>query len=148
MKVELATSIKYGNYKYCRANAENITHMVHKYWHSLTSKIDCPVDLTVHIRPIKGGTIGRACYTKHRIEIDPRRAIMREIFETLAHEMCHFEQRKQGRLAWNKEHGQRVWNGAMYRRTSTHRQYLNLPWEIEAREYGARFVREIYDAAQ
>jgi hypothetical protein len=143
MKITIATSIKYGNYKYLQSSANKITHMIYKHWKDLTADFDFRKDVELVIRPVKGSTVGRAFDEENKIEIDPRRS-ERSILETIAHELTHNEQFKQKRLFWNKDAGKNVWNGSAYSRPSTHRGYLNLPWEIEARDRAAKFINRVW----
>ena len=136
MKVTVATSIKYGNYKQLQPAVNNVTQAIHKYWNELRKSFDFPQSIEIHIRPVKGSTHGRAFQNKAKIEIDPRYDL-RRIVETIAHELTHCEQYKQERLIGRK------WNGIVYQRATTHKQYLNLPWEIEARKRAKDFVDRV-----
>ena len=152
MKITCATSIKYGNYKHLQVLVRLYTNMIHTHRAALMAAFDFRPDVEIHFRPIKASprrglkTSGRASDEQNRVELDPRQmqTSLRSCLETLAHELTHCEQYKQGRLLWSKAHTNlRIWNGEPYRHahmTTQHKQYLALPWEVEARERAAAFV--------
>lgn len=139
MKTTIATSIKYGNYKQYQAATNQIIATLRSLWKEFNEAFDYRADVTVHIRPIRGGTHGRAFDHKNMIEIDPRYPIKR-VVETIAHELTHSEQYKQNRLSYDAVSQCRVFDGTRFRKPTTHQQYLNLPWEVEARKRAAEFV--------
>jgi hypothetical protein len=139
MQITIATSIKYGNYKQFYSAALQYAALLRKYWMVLKNEFDLREGLEFHIRPIKGNAKGKAFNIKNLIELDPR-YINDCWLNTIAHECVHQEQYKQGRL-YNKN-GMKIWKGVTYHKPVTHKQYLNAPWEVEARERSAEFVRK------
>lgn len=143
MKITVATSIKYGNYKHLQPAVAKVHALIVKHLHNFKKAFDYKHDVNVHIRPIKGGVHGRAFSNKNVIEIDPRYPEQR-ILETIAHELTHNEQHKQDRLKHQLVNANwlPVWNGEIHRRATTHRAYLNQPWEVEARDRAAKFIKQ------
>lgn len=94
------------------------------------------------MRPIKGRVAGRAFCQKPLIEIDPRYDF-RDIIETIAHELTHSEQYKQGRLK-HLVGNRSIWESRTMSRGTTHAQYLALPWEVEARKRAKEFVDKYF----
>lgn len=92
-------------------------------------------DLIV-FKPIRGRTLGIQFGNTGRIFIDPRRSTL-EIISTVAHELVHEEQTYLGKLDTQYINSQwyYVWDGKTYnQKAKTYQDYLNFPWEIEARE--------------
>lgn len=149
MLVTIATSIKYGNYQYLKGRVKNIEALIRHYSAAFKKEFNFNPTVEIHIRPIRGNTKGRAWSdTGNRpakktnvIEIDPRIKKFEDIIETIAHELTHSEQYYEKRLIpAGKVHS--IWNNVEYRRGTTHQQYLNRPWEIEARERASKFVKD------
>lgn len=142
MNITVATSIKYGNYKRYRPAADRVVSALKALEPILKKVFDYRHDVLVRVRPIRGSVNGRANNSGNWIEIDPRKT-MDSIIETIAHEFTHSEQYKQGRLSWDRDVGEQVWAGVHYRRATTHKRYLNQPWEIEARERASEFMKRV-----
>ena len=142
MKRTLATSIKYGNYKHLQYDAKLVLRWIEFYWNDFKEYFDFDDDIEFLIRPIRGTFQGWFRSERNRIEIDPRYP-PESVLDTIAHELVHAEQYKQGRLAWDGGVCQSVWNGEVYKRGNTYKLYRNRPWEIEARERAAEFVKEM-----
>tara|TARA_R110000824_G_C14763681_1_gene630109 strand:- start:57 stop:512 length:456 start_codon:yes stop_codon:yes gene_type:complete len=142
MKSTLATSIKYGNYKRLQPRAALVFKWIRFYWDDLKEHFDFDDDVEFHVRPVRGTTYGWYRNKKKKIEIDPRYSA-KKVLDTIAHELVHAEQYKQGRLEWDAAHRQSIWNGELHKRGTTHKQYRNRPWEIEARERAAQFVEDM-----
>lgn len=139
MRITVATSIKYGNYQQHLRRTNEVVVVLHRLHKSFAENFDFRRDVNVHIRPIRGkGVHGKAFNEENRIEIDPRFEFER-IVETIAHELTHSEQYKQGRLkAGTRTH--REWNGKLVKIPQTFKDYENSPWEIEARDRANKFV--------
>jgi len=140
IKISLATSIKYGNYKHLQNDAKHVFNWIRHYWNDFKEWFDFDNDVEFHVRPVRGGAHGWYRSKQKRIEIDPRYG-PKKILDTIAHELVHAEQYKQGRLAWDSKKLVSLWNGKFHKRGTTHQQYLDLPWEVEARERSAEFVK-------
>ena len=141
MKTTVATSIKYGNYKHLQYDAKLVLRWIKFYWNDLKEHFDFDDEIAFHVRPIRGTFQGWYKSERNRIEIDPRYP-PESVLDTIAHELVHAEQYKQGRLTW--DHGACLWNGEVYKRGKTYKMYRNRPWEIEARERAAEFVKEMF----
>lgn len=73
---------------------------------------------------------------RYVIEVDYRITSKRAFVESVCHELVHAEQYNMGRLEYVVVAGQMVarWNGNAHRNARTHQEYLDLPWEVEARQ--------------
>ncbi len=130
MKVTIATSIKYGNYKHLQPRANTLAWFVRKWKERLVKYIDFDLGVEIKIRPIRGSTItGQAILGKNKVDLDPR-FTPREQCKTIIHELIHHEQVKQGRLEVGP---QWKWNGVLHTESDSYEKYLDLPWEVEAR---------------
>ena len=143
MKISIATSIKYGNYKAHLAKTKRYAEAVERNWALIceTIGLDKDVDVEVHFRPIRGTTRGQYYSNKKRITIDPREfSFIDRMFETLAHEAEHCKQFTTGQMSMKLNKTGRswltVWEGKEYRQPSTHSAYLKRPWEVAARKAG------------
>ena len=139
MKITIATSIKYGNYKVHRPAADRAIKALKALTPLFKRHFDYRTNVEVKFRPIRGSVVGRANNTGNWIEIDPRRSLSL-IIKTIAHELTHSEQYKQERLTWEMD--KNCWDGKLYKKASTHKAYLALPWEVEARARADEFVAD------
>jgi hypothetical protein len=147
MNITVATSIKYGNYKQLKPRVAEVKNVINHHVNICkeNNEVDFTSDITVHLRPIKGNTFGRAHGLKNMIEIDPRYNDLR-VVETLIHELVHIEQFLQGRLSqhFDPQCNQWlcIWNGNRYTNPTSYKAYLNLPWEIEARNRADAYLQK------
>lgn len=139
MHITVATSIKYGNYQQHLRRTNEVVGILHRLHKAFADNFDFRRDVNVHIRPIRGSVHGKAYNEQNKIEIDPRYEIER-IVETIAHELTHSEQYKQGRLKAGPR-GFREWNSKLVKIPQTFKDYENSPWEVEARDRAAKFVQ-------
>lgn len=142
MHLTTATSIKYGDYKYLKCAADDIHTMIKKHWKSLCKAFDFDRDVEIRIRPIRGNTYGLAYDKENRIEIEPR-SNPRDVLEIVAHELVHMEQYKQKRLRSDYT-GRFYWNKKAFKPSKTHEEYLNEPWEIEARARAEKYINKVW----
>ena len=142
MKLTLATSIKYGNYKDLQDDAKQVFKWIKFYWDDFKEYFEFDDDVEFHVRPVRGNTHGWYRNKKKKVEIDPRYGPNKTL-DTIAHELVHAEQYKQGRLSWDQDARQSVWNGEVHKRGTTYKLYRNRPWEIEARERAAQFTEDM-----
>lgn len=156
MKIKIATSIKYGNYKHLQEQAAHVVSLINKYKTNFAEEFRWDPRMVFVIRPIKGSwTRGRAVhaydydvcdYYTSEVEIDPRFITERNdkrVLETIAHELTHATQVYDNKLSF--ERGMNVWCNKVYGGGSmSYEAYLNLPWEIEAREQAERFVNKYW----
>lgn len=147
MKIRIADTAKY------ESHYNKHTHIVYEtiMWLKplLEKTFDVADDLEILIRPIrqkKGTTTGGLSCGQLSIEVECRINDVFRIADIIAHEMTHAEQKKQGRLGWQYQHdlqkSTHVWEGASIDQARTHDEYLNLPWEVEARRRASEFTRE------
>lgn len=149
MIITVAQSITYGNYKWLQNRVEEIKRLIKHFWVSLCEHMDFNPDVNIHIRPIKGCIAGK-CFKRGRIvEIDPR-FTPRSVIETLAHELTHSEQFYRGHLQSGSpdqilNHNiTKVWKGVGYRPYKSEDEYRNTPWEVEAHDRAALFIKEVW----
>ena len=143
MKTTIATSIKYGNYKRLLKRSTRWAQSFERNWALVCDALDIDVDsdVEVHFKPIKGNARGQYDSTKRRINIDPRKfSFTFDLYETLAHEAQHMKQMDTGVMSYELNKTKRawltVWKGKQYCQPTTHKAYLNRPWEVEARKAG------------
>ncbi len=141
MNITVATSIKHGNYKHLAYSTRKAIEMLEKLMPKLNKEFNYREGIEVRFRPIRGNVNGRAFFNENKIEIDPR-CPRRLVVETIAHELTHSEQYKEGRLTYKGP--QAHWKGARYSKATTHKQYLNQPWEIEARARAEKFLTKVW----
>jgi len=130
-----------------------VRDVIQKYLPDLLKEFEVSKDLRINIRPIpqkrKGNfVVFGQCRGNLLVEVDCRSPRPSFVVETLAHEMTHAEQYFQGRLGYrwndNVQMGLKVWQNVEYDRPKSFEEYMNLPWEIEARDRAAKFVNEYY----
>lgn len=147
MKITIATSIKYGNYKYLKNRVKQLIKLLHDYIPSFIKEYDLPdpEEINVHFRPIKGNTYGRAFKFPCCVEVDPRLTDV-EFIRIMAHEFVHCEQYKQSRLDFEQTDRGWVsyWDGTAHADPKNHIEYLLLPWEIEAYTRADEFVERYF----
>ena len=129
MKVTITTSIKYGSYKHLQDRANRLTHFIGIWEARLKRYIDFHPDVELIICPIRRVNVaGQALLGTNKIELDPR-FTLRDQCKTLIHELIHNEQVNQTRLevgaTWK-------WNGVFCMKASSYKEYITLPWEVEA----------------
>lgn len=141
MKLSIATSIKYGNYRHLKEHAELIIQTVQKILPLLKESIKFKRGIELHIRPIRGNIAGLCYEHTNRIEIDPRFELD-YILLTIMHELVHSEQFKQKRFKYKDDVS--VFEGVAYKNLSVNDEgYENLPWEREADERAAKLLSVI-----
>lgn len=155
MTITTATSIRYGNYKHILPAAQKLEAMIKKFYPKAAKHLTLPKGLKIIIRPIKGNTFGRCITTfffdsqktkiKH-VEVDPRyMGDPLRVLETLFHELVHVDQFFTERLSMiynGRTNIGRTFDSDRYRNATTHKQYLNLPWEIDARVRAKEMIDE------
>ena len=128
--VTVATSIKYGTYKHLQFRANRLARFVESWEEEIKKHVDFDANIEIKIRPIKGDdTLGQAQLGVNKVELDPRYTLKQQC-KTVIHELIHNEQVKHSRLEVGPEW---KWNGRFCIKPSSHEEYLNLPWEVEAR---------------
>jgi hypothetical protein len=160
IKVEIATSIDYGNYKKFKPIAVQLNNFIKANWGKFTKEFKLPDLLTIKIRPIKGSWTGWARKTPdgkggfdYTIEVDPRNNNVKKMINTFFHELTHIDQYVSGRLT--HKNGERIWCGAEMRSVKKYavhssdrklQEYRAQPWEQEANNRGAEMSEKYWDA--
>lgn len=140
-KIDIATSIKYGNYKHLMPSVMRIVNVIKIYRGEIAKYIDYRKDVTIKFRPIRGNTSGQAYDKRNTIEIDPRSiagndsSYLQKLLELLCHELVHSEQYKQNRLVYIAQSIK--FEEKTYRNPKRFDEYYNSPWEVEARRRGS-----------
>tara|TARA_R110000824_G_scaffold174785_1_gene352948 strand:- start:840 stop:1265 length:426 start_codon:yes stop_codon:yes gene_type:complete len=130
VKVTIATLIKSGNYKHLQPRANRLVHFVGIWEARLKRYIDYHPDVEITICPIRRVDVaGQALLGTNKIEVDPR-FTLRDQCKAVIHELVHNEQVNQTRLEVGAEW---KWSGVFYTKASSYKEYINLPWEVEAR---------------
>ena len=103
-------------------------------------------DVKLLIRNIrKSSTVGSYGNSKKTISLDIRRFKIKEIVSTIIHEMTHAKQYKDGRLK-DKTNKKAIFENVEYKCASnmSHQKYLDLPWEIEARNMQKKYIEQVW----
>lgn len=102
-----------------------------------------PTDLKVRVKALPKDMNGRAFGDKQRqlyiIEIDPRQHID-DVITTFFHELAHIKQFLVGSLMFKQNVW--YWYKEKYASTSDYQLYLDLPWEIGARNYARKTTKQ------
>ena len=102
MDIEIATSVRYGNYKEHLKYATSLVQIVKIVQKEIRRYINLPDDIQIIMRPMRG-LLGCAFHYKEEtgsrfvVELDVRQSIS-SFCDTLLHEMVHIEQFFEGRL--------------------------------------------------
>ena len=99
-------------------------------------------DVNMFFRNIrKVGTTGHFNLDKNEIAIDVRSYDVKSIVKTIIHELTHVKQVRDGKLKGaNKGF---VWNNEEFGEAKSHEEYLEFPWEIEARANADKYIDEV-----
>ena len=103
-------------------------------------------DVNLLIRNIrKRSTVGSYGHSLKTISIDVRRFKIKDIVSTIIHEMTHAKQYKDGRLK-NTLNNKSIFENIEYPNPNkiSYEKYLNLPWEIEAREMQEKYIEQVW----
>ena len=138
MKVNIAHSIRYGNYKSLLKTSKQLQSYTESIIDRLTSPFSLPDDVSMIIRPIRQSadheTMAQCSLEDHIVEIDPRICTPEistlVVIKIMLHELTHIEQFHEGRLRSDFESF--TWFGKKYNANAPHEEYLQWPWEIEA----------------
>lgn len=100
-----------------------------------------PSKLRINVKTLPKDMKGRAYGDKQRklyiIEIDPRQPID-SVITTFFHELAHIKQFLVGSLMYKQNEW--FWKKEKYTATVDYQLYLDLPWEIEARDYATKIT--------
>jgi hypothetical protein len=134
MIVDLATSVKYGNYKKYKLYGEIITGRILDHEDGIRQTLNLPDKIHIRLRPIRH-FYGLARYHKNdemtvcSIEIDIKQELQ-VIDNTLIHELIHAEQYHENRLTHTEDKKWFKWKGEEV--SNKYKNYIELPWEAEA----------------
>lgn len=154
-KITFATAIKTGQsiYKPYKARLPHFERVLNFAMKMIIDQqlIDFKDGITIHVKPMALSSRGVHYDTKNTIHLNCKFQL-RTIVQVLLHELKHSEQHKQGRLSYkydaNKRDVMDYWNGVAVASASkklSYKKYLDLPWEVEARE-AEKHVDAICDA--
>ena len=92
----------------------------------------------------KRSTVGTYGNSSKTISIDIRRFKLKSIVSTIIHEMTHAKQYLDKRLKFVD--GKQLFENKIYPNPNkvSHETYLNLPWEIEAREMEKKYIEKVW----
>ena len=105
-------------------------------------------DVRLLIRNIrKRSTVGSYNNGLKQINLDLRRFNIKSIVSTIIHEMTHAKQYKDGRLK-DKTNAKATFENVEYScpKNMSHKKYLDLPWEIEARKMQDKYIDQVMKA--
>jgi len=147
---QIATSIKYGQYKSWRQVIEYRRDLFFNNIKMLRKQFIIPENLVINCRPIQArrNMLGAAWKMLefadiYVIDIEARQT-REDFFSTLFHEMVHIEQFYKEKLCiTDNECGTYTWKGKEYARLkTTDDKYDDLPWEKEANRKAARVLEK------
>jgi hypothetical protein len=115
-----------------------------KRWSKLKSIFDkLPVPLQVNVKVLPKNLRGRAFGNKlqklYIIEVDPR-ANIEDVIKTFFHELGHIKQFLSGSLVYDQDIW--YWKKKDFTNTQSHLNYLDLPWEVEARVFANKTTHQ------
>lgn len=146
--VEIATSIKYGNYKHLAPNCLRIKGILDRFMQRLSQHIDFRDNVIFKLRPIRGRFTGLAFSKRNLIELDVRHCslfdplYLEKILDLICHELVHSEQYNQNRLDFPNTRCA-LYESKLYKVTSSYSNYYNSPWEVEARTRAKEIVKKV-----
>ena len=123
--------------EYYRDNVENLIKVFDEC--KKIFKLENTKMLINNIR--KKSTSGQFVHQLDEIRIDIRSYNFDDIIKTIIHEMTHAKQSFDKKL---KVKGSKmVWNNEEFSNPKNHDEYLNLPWEIEARKNSEKYFDKV-----
>jgi len=107
---------------------------------SIFNKLPEPLQVNVKVLPknLRGRAFGNKLQKLYIIEVDPRESI-KDVIKTFFHELGHIKQFLSGSLVYDQDIW--YWKKKDFTNTQSHLNYLDLPWEVEARVFADKFVR-------
>ena len=145
MQITISKTFKSKNYqRYASTISELLLFLQNiECWSKLKSLFDkLPSALKVNVKVLPKNLRGRAFGNKlqklYIIEVDPRASI-EDVIKTFFHELGHIKQFLSGSLVYDQDIW--YWQKKDFTNTQSHLNYLELPWEVEARAYADKFVR-------
>lgn len=134
MIIDLATSVRYGNYKQFKKYGNILADRVLTFEDKIRGILNLPDKIHIRLRPMRF-VYGTARYIVSdimkvcSIEIDIRQKI-KTFDNTLIHELVHAEQYYEDRLAHTADLKWFKWKGEDV--SLKYQDYKELPWEAEA----------------
>ena len=123
--------------EFYRENVENLIKVFDEC--KKIFKVENTTMLINNIR--KKSTVGEFVHGKNEIRIDLRSFKFEEIVKTVIHEMTHAKQAFDKKLC--VKGSKMVWNNEEFTNPKNHEEYLNLPWEIEARKNSDKYFDKV-----
>ena len=94
----------------------------------------------------KNSVQGMFTHNTKTIKIDLRCYDVTQIVSTIIHEMTHAQQVQDKKLVIDAK--SQKWNGKSIELAKSHEDYLNLPWEIEARKNEEKYINRVLTKIQ
>lgn len=147
MKLQIVDSAKYERAynRYTHVSEFVISNLLA----ALREEFDVADDLVIVIRPIRQsmGTVTRGqAVGQLEVQVDCRSRDVWQIAETIAHELTHAEQYKHNRLCWTwdivSDKLMYSYDGQLHDKATSYDEYLDQPWEVEARARANDFVNK------
>ena len=160
MEIKIADAIMYGRLKEFKPRSIMIKDLIIGMLPKAREILDFGNDFDIVIRCIRKKSFitvdGVYSDARKVLEINPRVETLNAVIETLAHELVHAEQFKQGRLKSDfadvyKEEPIWVWEDMLEVSPTTikdYEAYRKLPWEVEAYDRQNKIAEELFYSYQ
>ena len=146
MTVKLSSGFKKGaKYAHLAPLAKKLAKSIEALKEEFATEFNTePINVSIRPKPRRCRLYGCAHYEKSNMFLYVFEGMkLEKAIDTVAHELQHFEQFKTGSLVLKGPrhywHGEYVVN-PKGRSKSSYERYLALPWEVDAREAGAKFT--------
>jgi hypothetical protein len=160
MEIKIADAIMYGRLKEYKPRSIMIKDLIVGMLPKAREILDFSDDFDIAIRCIRKKRFitldGVYSDARKVLEITPRIDTLNSVIQTLAHELVHAEQFKQGRLKSDyadvyKEEPIWVWEDKLQVSPDTikdYEAYRKLPWEVEAYDRQDKIAEELFYSYQ
>lgn len=160
MEIKIADAIMYGRLKEYKPRSIMIKDLIVGMLPKAREILDFSDDFDTVIRCIRKKSFitidGVYSDARKVLEINPRVETLNAVIETLAHELVHAEQFKQGRLKSDfadvyKQEPIWVWEDTLEVSPTTIKDfasYRKLPWEVEAYDRQNKIAEELFYSYQ
>ena len=139
MQITISKTFKNKNYQRYTATIDSLLLFLQNIerWSKLKgifNKLPVPLQVNVKVLPknLRGRAYGNKLQKLYIIEVDPRASID-DVIKTFFHELGHIKQFLSGSLVYDQDIW--YWKKKDFTNTQSHLNYLDLPWEVEARAF-------------
>jgi hypothetical protein len=146
MQITISKTFKSKNYQRYTTTIDNLLLFLQNIerWSKLKSifdKLPVPLQVNVKILPknLRGRAFGNKLQKLYIIEVDPR-ANIEDVIKTFFHELGHIKQFLYGSLVYDQDIW--YWKKKDFTNTQSHLNYLDLPWEVEARAFANKTTHQ------